>query len=306
MSNVVIGNDRNSRSERARLSLDGLSIGDGFGECFFTDPRIVRRRIEARDAPPGPWRYTDDTAMAISLVRCLHRHGAIDQDDLAELFADEYRRDKHRGYGGGAHDILRAIGNGVGWKEAARCAFNGQGSMGNGGAMRVGPLGAWFADDYEAAAREARASAEVTHAHDEGKAGAMAVAVAAAWAARADEKADGRELIETALQFTPEGPTRTGLESALEMPFDCPPLQAAFALGNGSRVIAQDTVPFALWCAARHVRDYAEALWAAVGVGGDIDTNCAIIGGIVSLSAGRESIPAEWVVARERLPNVME
>jgi hypothetical protein len=30
-----------------------------------------------------------------------------------------------------------------------------------------------------------------------------------------------------------------------------------------------------------------------------IDTNCAIVGGIVALSAGRESIPPAWLSARE-------
>jgi ADP-ribosylglycohydrolase len=38
-----------------------------------------------------------------------------------------------------------------------------------------------------------------------------------------------------------------------------------------------------------------------VSVGGDIDTNCAIIGGIVALGAGREGIPSAWLAAREPL-----
>jgi ADP-ribosylglycohydrolase len=38
-----------------------------------------------------------------------------------------------------------------------------------------------------------------------------------------------------------------------------------------------------------------------VSVEGDIDTTCAIIGGIVALSAGRDSIPPEWLSAREAL-----
>ena len=57
-------------------------------------------------------------------------------------------------------------------------------------------------------------------------------------------------------------------------------------LGNGSRITAPDTVPFALWCAARHIDDYAEALWTTVSAGGDNDTNCAIVGGIVVLANG--------------------
>jgi ADP-ribosylglycohydrolase len=43
-----------------------------------------------------------------------------------------------------------------------------------------------------------------------------------------------------------------------------------------------DTVPYAIWCAARHLDDLVEALWATVSVGGDIDTTCAIVGGIVA------------------------
>jgi ADP-ribosylglycohydrolase len=34
---------------------------------------------------------------------------------------------------------------------------------------------------------------------------------------------------------------------------------------------------------------------------GDRDTTCAIVGGIVALSAGRESIPPAWLAARESL-----
>ncbi|MEA5594520.1 ADP-ribosylglycohydrolase family protein [Rivularia sp. UHCC 0363] len=62
-------------------------------------------------------------------------------------------------------------------------------------------------------------------------------------------------------------------------------------LGNGTKVSAQDTVPFTLWCAAQHLDNYEEALWLTVSGLGDRDTNCAIVGGIVSLSTGVESIP---------------
>lgn len=51
--------------------------------------------------------------------------------------------------------------------------------------------------------------------------------------------------------------------------------------------------------AARHADSYADALWATVARLGDRDTSCAVVGGIVALSAGRESIPADWLRARE-------
>lgn len=72
-------------------------------------------------------------------------------------------------------------------------------------------------------------------------------------------------------------------------------------LGNGSRVIARDTVPFCLWCADRHADDFVEAIWTAISALGDIDTNAAIVGGIVGLSAGKSQIPTEWLLRREVL-----
>lgn len=72
-------------------------------------------------------------------------------------------------------------------------------------------------------------------------------------------------------------------------------------LGNGSLVTAPDTVPLCLWVAARHLDDFKKALSQTISAGGDCDTNAAIVGGIVALSAGREGIPTEWLNAREQI-----
>ena len=164
--------DHVKRMQRTLLSLDGLSVGDGFGECFFTSPLVIETRLEYQDPPPPPWFVTDDTMMALSIARCLKRYGHIDQDALAASFAREYARDPRRGYGGTAHGILRAIGEGTSWQTAAGRVFDGQGSCGNGGAMRAAPLGAYFADDLDRVIAEAKASAAVTHAHPDGQTGA--------------------------------------------------------------------------------------------------------------------------------------
>ena len=73
-------------------------------------------------------------------------------------------------------------------------------------------------------------------------------------------------------------------------------------LGNGSGLSAQDTVPFVLWCAGQHLESYEEAIWFTLSGLGDIDTNCAMVGGIVVLYSGKESIPPSWLQAREPLP----
>ena len=66
-------------------------------------------------------------------------------------------------------------GRGAPWRTVASQAFGGEGSMGNGGAMRVSPVGAYFAEDLDAVVEHAAASAMVTHAHPDGRAGASTV-----------------------------------------------------------------------------------------------------------------------------------
>jgi ADP-ribosylglycohydrolase len=75
----------------------------------------------------------------------------------------------------------------------------------------------------------------------------------------------------------------------------------AAVLGCGRRTTAHDTVPFALWSAARSLGDYEEAFWTTAQVGGDVDTTCAIVGGVIA--GGKAGTPpAEWVLRTEAFP----
>jgi ADP-ribosylglycohydrolase len=259
------------------------------------------KRLAEDDLPGGPWFHTDDTEMAISIVAVLKSHGYIDQDALAKRFARRFERDPERGYGRMTRFQMREIMAGAKWRDTAANAFGGQGSMGNGSAMRIAPLGAYFADDLKRCAEEARASSLVTHTHPEGVAGAIAVAVAAAmaWQLRPDANDRTRRFFDAVLQHTPESRVRRGILVASTTPPETPAISVARALGNGSQVTAPDTVPFCLWIAAYYLDRFVETLARTISVDGDCDTNAAIVGGIVALSAGRESIPADWLEARE-------
>ena len=289
--------------ERMQLSLTGLSVGDALGETFFAAGSEIERRIEQRKVPPAPWRYTDDTEMALSIVETLWRYERIDPDELAQGFARRYH--PWRGYGAGAHRLLIRFQSGANWRTEASQMFGGSGSYGNGAAMRVAPLGAYFADDLEAVRENAILSAQVTHAHPEGIAGAIAVAVAAALAYRVGEgeSMSAEEFLKQVAEKVPESETRSRIIQAIEIRLTVSAITVARQLGSGYKISAQDTVPFALWCAARHLDDYEETFWATISGLGDMDTTCAIACGIVALSARQRGIPSAWLEAREAFPD---
>jgi len=137
-------------------SLDGLSVGDALGAQFFVPGRSLPDLLAGRP-PATPWEWTDDTEMACSIYAQISTHGRIDRDTLAKEFAD--RCEPYRGYGGGTVVVLHQIRDGRPWAEAAGAAFDGAGSWGNGAAMRVAPLGAYFAGNPDRAAAQAALSA---------------------------------------------------------------------------------------------------------------------------------------------------
>lgn len=279
-----------TRLALALESLAGLSVGDALGAQQFV------AGVDLADPPPAPWPWTDDTEEACCLVAVL-AEGDFDRDGFAELLGRHH--DQGRGYGPGAVVMLREIREGLPWPIAAAAAFDGQGSAGNGAAMRAAPLGAWHADSLARAAAQGARAAEVTHAHAEGIAGGVAVAVAAAVAAAG--RFDGRRpgLLRAVAAHTPAGRVHDGLLAAAELR---DPRHAAYELGNGRRAMAQDTVPFAIWVAERFLDDYPAALGACVAAGGDVDTTCAIAGGVVAAYTGLDGIPPDWLAARESLP----
>ncbi len=262
-----------SGTDHARVALAGLAVGDCFGEQFFGEPEEVLIRLRARATTPAPWKR----------------------------FAE--RMTPTRGYGRGAFEVLQAIREGQRWQHASRAAFRGLGSFGNGAAMRVAPLGAFFADKSpKVIAEQARLSAEVTHAHEEGVNGAIAVAIATATASRERHPSLGSEWIASVAKHVPRGYTRDGIEEARALPATATILEAARTLGNGSAVTSPDTVPLCLWIAAHHSADFRETMWTTVSALGDRDTTCAIVGGILATRLGLDAIPAEWRRARERVP----
>lgn len=244
---MTLHSSSDGRLDRALSSLRGLSVGDALGSQFFVPanyPLLGRREL-----PPGTWQWTDDTEMACSVVSVLAAHHRIDQDALAHSFA--HHHDFDRGYGPAVNRLLRLVREGGDWRELAAALFNGQGSWGNGAAMRIAPLGAWYADDPEQATHQAEISAYPTHQHREAVVGAMAVAAAAALAADPAGPPAAHTLLDGVIALVPKSAVGAGLRRARDMLDYGDAATVAAVLGCGRRTTAHDTVPFALWSAAR-------------------------------------------------------
>ncbi|MEU7019399.1 ADP-ribosylglycohydrolase family protein [Streptomyces sp. NPDC046203] len=285
------------RFDRALASLRGLAVGDALGSQFFVPGTYAL--LKQRETPTGPWQWTDDTEMACSVLAVLADHGRIDQDALASSFAHHHNFD--RGYGPAVNRMLRLVREGEDWRSLAANLFNGQGSWGNGAAMRIAPLGAWYADDPEQATHQAEISAYTTHQHREAVAGAMAVAAAAALVADPAGPPAPEALLDGVVALVPRSAVGAGLRRARDMlDYDDAGTVAA-VLGSGRRTSAHDTVPFALWSAARAIGDFERMFWTTASVGGDVDTTCAIAGGVVAASPAGTP-PAAWLDQTEDLP----
>ncbi|AEV98154.1 hypothetical protein A4D02_33730 [Niastella koreensis] len=291
-----------NRLDLAKISLLGLSVGDALGETYFGPEETITARLKSGELQEGQWFFTDDTVMGIGVYNILSKFGAIDQDELAKEFAGNYVLDNYRGYGGTAQRILRDIAGGTYWMEASSGVFEGMGSVGNGAAMRSGPIGAYFYDNVEELITQAKLAAEITHAHVEGIAGGIAVALAASVSARCrlnKEYLAANTFYDFIIEHMPASEVKAKIQKAKSLPADYDIRTIVSILGNGTQLTAPDTVPFALWCAAHNTGSYPDAIRTGISGLGDRDT-AAIIGSIVVLSAGSDSIPEQWIEQAER------
>lgn len=295
---------KDQRIKLAKKSLKGISIGDAFGESFFGERNTIRKCIYEQVMPPTTWDFTDDTIMSIAIYEQLEKYETINQNDLVEQFSINHKLDPNRGYGATARRILRAIEEGANWKKISKEVFDGMGSMGNGASMRVSPIGAYFHDDLEKVKELAKKSAEVTHSNIEGITGAIAVSIATAITTKNylyNQKIEPNEYIELIVKELPETDLKAKINKSRSIPYRYHIETVKSILGNGVKILAQDTVPFSIWCAAHNQNNFESALWKAISILGDRDTICAIVGGITIMGTQEKRIPKKWLDSVENI-----
>ncbi len=244
--------------------------------------------------------YTDDTQMALALASHLLDHPDVEPDALAATFLAHH--EEHRGYGAGMRTVVAQWRDGVELGAAATSAFA-DGSHGNGAAMRVAPVGVRHPDDAARREDAARRQAMVTHVHPVGIDAAVVQADAVALAARSGgfgatdvaalaERARTRQFGD-AVTLAAVWVGRWHDDESLVL--------ADVADALGTQVLAERSVPTALWCAAV-ADDLPSAVELALGLGGDADTIAAMAGAVHGAAGGLHAVPHDWLLRLEDGP----
>jgi len=88
---MALPHNHAERLERARLSLDGLAIGDAFGEMLAYNCLTARQRV-GQVSMAGAWIHTDDTEMALSIFEMLGHRGGLIRPNLLYVSLNVFAR----------------------------------------------------------------------------------------------------------------------------------------------------------------------------------------------------------------------
>ncbi len=276
----------------------GSALGDAIGELAFRNPEEGKLRAEIARA--DLLAYTDDTAMAIGLAESLLYSRFLDPQHLGDTFRANYLHEPWRGYAIGPPAVFSLVAErGVSYYEAARSLFGGQGSFGNGAAMRVAPVGLFFhdaADIYE----QVRISASVTHTHPLGTDGAAVLArtIALVTTLSPQEPFSPDSICQDLIAFARTDEIRDKIAQVQSVAADdeVPASEAARRLGQS--VAVHESMPFAVYSFLRYSHSFEACLLCAILNGGDRDTLGAMAGAVSGTYLGIEAIPPSW---REKL-----
>lgn len=287
-----------SHEDRCVGCLLGVACGDVLGAAVEAWPAAeIREQFgEVRDfvdSGRGFGRYTDDTQMTVALAASLAERGRVDAEHASAKYAELY--EAWRGYGGAAHQVMRALRDGADYRGTGRLQFP-DGSFGNGGVMRIAPVGLAYRHAPDDVLHRAVEDALLcTHVHPEAVDGAFVQAKAVAEAATAADPSgfDPGGLLRTLRRLSRTELIQEKLDAVADgLRHGVCDEELIARVGNGIR--ASEAVAAALWAFVRYVRTPEECIVRAVGFGGDTDTIGAIAGALAGALHGASWIPPRW------------
>ncbi len=286
-----------SHEDRCIGCLLGTACGDILGAAVEGKSRseICEEYGELRDfvdVGRGFGCYTDDTQMTLALATSLIECGRVDAAHVSGKYAEFY--ESWRGYGGTAHRVLRLLRDGGDYRGTGRLQFP-EGSFGNGGAMRIAPVGLAYRHASSEIFQEAVEDALLcTHVHPEAVDGALVQAQAVAMAANASPNSfDPNEMLQALLPLCRTEVMLARLNVLAEgLKYGDEDVYVIGRVGNG--ILATQAVPAALWAVLRYWQTPEKCIVRAVDFGGDTDTIGAMAGALVGALHGTSWIPVRW------------
>lgn len=298
-----------SPSQRAGCLL-GLALGDALGFVVEAQPPGIARayvgelragRVGLRTHPDFPFgQYSDDTQLARELLLSIRDAGRFDPAGFGLRLADLFTGSRDVGAGPGSRAAAFRLAAGMSWSAAATPAPY----AGNGSAMRAAPLGLVFRDRsrlVEAAVGQSR----VTHQDPRCAAGSVAIAAAAAMAARPGTIEPEPWLEELSGVVAPVHEPFAEAIRAVRIWAGRDPDIAARALhsaawdpaiGTAWLGVSAHVMPSVLWALYAFLRSpdsYWDTVCTAIRAGGDTDSMAAMAGALAGARLGKGALPEQ-------------
>ena len=235
----------------------GAMIGDIVGSVYeFNNIKTMDFPLWHKDCI-----FTDDTIMTAAVAKALMASDGLSQRDIKKSLIQEMRYFGRKYPNAGYGARFRA------WLDSEQpLAYN---SWGNGSAMRVSPVG-WLYGTLDVTLTVAKLSAEVTHNHPQGIAGAQSVAAAIFLLRNGKTKDEVRNYIRGVFNYD----FRQSIED----------IRPNYTFNES----CQGSVPQAM-TAFFEATDFEDCLRKAISLGGDSDTIAAIA---CSIAEAHYEIPA--------------
>jgi ADP-ribosylglycohydrolase len=292
------GSGKDQLLDRFLGSALGTFVGDALGEPVegWSHGAIYSRfgLLDTMIREEG--RYTDDTQMMIGILETVVEKGRFDPAVCAGKFSENF--DPGRGYGRRIFGVVEKIRQGIPWGQV------GTDSFGNGGAMRIAPIGCFYYRDLQALKKNAILSARITHNHPEGVAGAVAQATAVGLAVQwglSNKPVESEAFLDEIVKQV--GDTEERFAQYLERLKSIPrgPMLEVIETITGLYTLslrAIESVPAAIGAFVL-THSFRDAVVLAVNLGGDTDTIGAMAGAIAGAYYGYGQIPEAWLSSLE-------
>lgn len=313
----------NSTREKARNAILGAIIGDAFGTTFeFMKCSQAQKFLSKHDFSNGlpgggpfnlkPGQFTDDTELGLANMSAIHQHGYYNQEAVAKSY--------NMWYMSNPFDIGTTTRNSVAHNTASKMmnaakTVNAT-SMSNGSLMRLfGLVAMHYAKPTKELIRAVREDISLTHGHPEMMRVAIIYSIMLMMAIRGSSVHEiynwGRYLAnytkteeDVICDLVEYGKVKNCYSVLFSVIYDAVDHDEAVFKYNGhvyeKKDIdghAQGFVGFAIWLlldCLKNNYDYLTTMHKIACCGGDVDSNCTIVGAVMGALHG-ESIPKSWI-----------